>query len=72
MDLAADITAEDVAVFLQEAEENLQALDENIVRLEREKDNPDLLQEIFRIAHTLKGVDGTRNVQTSSLTGNAN
>ena len=46
MDLAADITAEDVEVFLQEAEENLQALDENIVRLEREKDNPDLLQEI--------------------------
>ena len=58
MDLAADITAEDVAVFLQEAEENLQALDDNIVRLEREKDNPDLLQEIFRIAHTLKGSSG--------------
>lgn len=58
MDLAADITAEDIEVFLQEAEENLQALDENIVRLEREKDNPDLLQEIFRIAHTLKGSSG--------------
>jgi two-component system chemotaxis sensor kinase CheA len=55
MELAADITAEDLAVFLQEANEQLQALDEDIVRLEREKENPDLLQEIFRIAHTLKG-----------------
>ena len=55
MELAAHITAEDLAVFLQEASEQIQALDEDIVRLEREKENPDLLQEIFRIAHTLKG-----------------
>ena len=55
MELAAHITAEDLAVFLQEASEQLQALDEDIVRLEREKENPDLIQEIFRIAHTLKG-----------------
>ena len=55
MDLAADITAEDIEVFLQETDEQLQALDEDIVRLEHEKDNPELLQEIFRISHTLKG-----------------
>ena len=55
MELAAHITAEDLAVFLQEASEQLQALDEDIVRLEREKENPDLIQVIFRIAHTLKG-----------------
>ncbi|MFQ6030062.1 MAG: chemotaxis protein CheA, partial [Dehalococcoidia bacterium] len=55
MDLAPDITAEDIEVFLQETDEQLQSLDEDIVRLEQEKDNPDLLQEIFRISHTLKG-----------------
>ncbi len=55
MELAADITAEDLAVFLQEADEQLQSLDENIVRLEREQENEDLLQEIFRVSHTLKG-----------------
>ena len=55
MELASDITLEDLQVFLQEAEEQLQLLDEDIVRLERESENQDLLQEIFRAAHTLKG-----------------
>ena len=55
MELAADITAEDIEVFLQEADENLIALDESIVQLERDQENPQLLQEIFRIAHTFKG-----------------
>ena len=55
MELAPDITAEDLQVFLQEAEEHLQLLDEDIVRLEHEGDNKELLQEIFRAAHTLKG-----------------
>jgi two-component system chemotaxis sensor kinase CheA len=55
MDLSPDITAEDLQAFLQEAGEHLQLLDEDIVRLEREQANPDLVQEIFRAAHTLKG-----------------
>ena len=55
MELASDITAEDLQVFLQEAEEHLQLLDEDFIRLEREQDNEELLQEIFRAAHTLKG-----------------
>ena len=55
MELAADITTEDLEVFLQEADENLVALDESIVQLEKDQDNPQLLQEIFRIAHTFKG-----------------
>ncbi|MCH7799928.1 MAG: chemotaxis protein CheA [Chloroflexi bacterium] len=55
MELASDITSEDIQAFLQEAEEQLQLLDEDIVRLEREQDTPELLQEIFRAAHTLKG-----------------
>ena len=55
MDLAAGITQEDLKLFLQEADEQLQTLDEDIIRLEKESNNPDLMQEIFRAVHTLKG-----------------
>jgi two-component system chemotaxis sensor kinase CheA len=55
MELASGITQEDLKLFLQEADEQIQLLDEDIVRLEKESTNPDLLQEIFRAAHTLKG-----------------
>ena len=58
MELSPDITPEDLKVFLQEAEEQLELLDEEIVRLEREEDTAPLLQEIFRAAHTLKGSAG--------------
>ena len=54
----ADIDIEELNVFLQEAEEQLQLLDEDIIRLEKEAHNADLLQEIFRAAHTLKGSSG--------------
>ena len=53
-----EVTAEDLKVFLQEADEQLQLLDEHIVRLEKEADDAGLLQEIFRAAHTLKGSSG--------------
>ncbi len=52
------IDQEELNVFLQEADEQLQLLDEDIIRLEKEADNVDLLQEIFRAAHTLKGSSG--------------
>jgi two-component system chemotaxis sensor kinase CheA len=55
MELASGITPEDLKLFLQEADEQIQLLDEDIVRLEKEANNPDLMQEIFRAAHTLKG-----------------
>jgi two-component system chemotaxis sensor kinase CheA len=55
MDLANGISQDDLKLFLQEADEQLQLLDEDIVRLEKEAANPDLMQEIFRAAHTLKG-----------------
>ena len=56
--------AEELKVFLQEAEEQIQLLDENIVRLEKEADNTDLLQDIFRAAHTLKGSSGMLGFET--------
>jgi two-component system, chemotaxis family, sensor kinase CheA len=55
MNFAANITKEDIGIFLQEAEEVLQLLDEDIVKLEKEEGNSNLLNEIFRAAHTLKG-----------------
>jgi two-component system chemotaxis sensor kinase CheA len=55
VDLAAGITQDDLNLFFQEADEQLQLLDEDIVRLEKESSNPDLMQEIFRAAHTIKG-----------------
>ncbi len=55
MELADGITQQDITLFLAEADEQLQLLDEDIVRLEREADNDTLLQEIFRASHTIKG-----------------
>jgi two-component system chemotaxis sensor kinase CheA len=55
MELAGGITQDDLKLFLQEADEQIELLDEDIVRLEKEANNPDLMQEIFRAAHTLKG-----------------
>ena len=55
MELADGISPQDIKLFLTEADEQLQLLDEDIVRLERESDNVKLLQEIFRASHTIKG-----------------
>ncbi|MCH7511246.1 MAG: Hpt domain-containing protein, partial [Chloroflexi bacterium] len=55
MEQVLDVSSEELKVFLQEVDEQLQLLDEDIIRLEKEEDNVDLLQEIFRAAHTLKG-----------------
>jgi two-component system chemotaxis sensor kinase CheA len=66
MELANGITQEDLKLFLQEADEQLQLLDEDIIRLEKEAENPDLMQEIFRAAHTLKGSSGVVGNQSLS------
>jgi len=41
-----------------EADEQLQLLDQDIVKLEEGEDDKELLEEIFRAAHTLKGSSG--------------
>jgi len=53
--LAADITPEELQVFLQDTDEQLQLLDEDIIKLESGINNEEILQEIFRAAHTIKG-----------------
>ncbi|GAF26454.1 chemotaxis protein histidine kinase and related kinases [Moorella thermoacetica Y72] len=44
-----------LGIFLDEAEEQLQQLDEAVVQLEQTPDDQELLNTIFRAAHTLKG-----------------
>lgn len=46
---------EDLKLFVVEADEQLQLLDAAIVKMESDGADADLLQEIFRAAHTLKG-----------------
>lgn len=45
--------------FLVIAEEHIQAVEEGLVLLEKEKDNADLINEIFRVVHSLKGDSGS-------------
>lgn len=59
MALEFDASPEDLKVFLDEADEQLQLLEEDIVKLEREGEDEELIQEIFRAAHTLKGSSAT-------------
>lgn len=56
-----DISAEDIRVFLDEAEELLQTMEAGILRLESDAGDPDpeVIQDIFRAAHTLKGSSAT-------------
>ncbi|MFN7709733.1 MAG: chemotaxis protein CheW [Holosporales bacterium] len=44
--------------FLTESSENISALDQDMVTLEQNPDNPDLLGRIFRTMHTIKGTCG--------------
>ncbi|MCR5304391.1 MAG: chemotaxis protein CheA [Lachnospiraceae bacterium] len=46
-------------IFLDETDENLQNLNTQILTLEQEPENGECIQEIFRAAHTLKGMAGT-------------
>ncbi|SFB25320.1 two-component system, chemotaxis family, sensor kinase CheA [Acetitomaculum ruminis DSM 5522] len=46
-------------VFIDETNEHLQNLNEHILVLEKEPENEDTVNEIFRAAHSLKGMAGT-------------
>lgn len=60
MGLNLDASPEELKIFLEEVEEHFQSLEEDLVKLEKEDDfNEDLMQEIFRSSHTLKGSSAT-------------
>lgn len=46
-------------VFIDETKEHLQTLNDQVLILEEEPDNIDTINEIFRAAHSLKGMAGT-------------
>jgi two-component system chemotaxis sensor kinase CheA len=46
-------------IFIEESKEHLQHMNSILLELENSPENFDLLNEIFRIAHTIKGMSGT-------------
>lgn len=46
-------------IFIEESKDNLQSLNEHLLKLEATPDDIQILNEIFRVAHTLKGMSGT-------------
>ena len=52
-------TSQYVDLFIDETKEHLQSLNEHVLVLEKEPENEDTINEIFRAAHTLKGMSGT-------------
>lgn len=46
-------------IFIDETKEHLQSLNEQLLILETEPNNTDTINEIFRAAHSLKGMAGT-------------
>src|SRR5215213_6807273 len=53
-----DIT-EYLPMFLAEGREHLQELNLSVVRIEEHPDDPETVDEIFRIAHSMKGMSAT-------------
>lgn len=49
------VDTEELKVFLDELDENLAFLDDAILNLEENPDDKETLEEIFRVAHTIKG-----------------
>jgi two-component system chemotaxis sensor kinase CheA len=58
MELNFDLADDEFPIFMAETDEQLQVLDDGLIRLEREGEDMELLQALFRAAHTLKGTSG--------------
>ncbi len=52
-------TSQYLEIFIDETKEHLQNLNEQLLVLEKEPENADTINEIFRAAHSLKGMAGT-------------
>jgi two-component system, chemotaxis family, sensor kinase CheA len=56
-------------MFIDESKEHLQAMNDNLLKLENEPNNVAIVNEIFRSAHTLKGMSATMGYEDlASLT----
>ena len=56
-------TSQYLDIFVDETKEHIQVLSDQIMVLEKEPDNSDAIAEIFRSAHSLKGMAGTMGVK---------
>lgn len=52
-------TSQYLDLFIDETKEHLQSLNEHVLELEKDPNDADTINEIFRAAHTLKGMSGT-------------
>jgi len=58
-----------LSMFIDESNDHLQALNDNLMRLESAPDDISIVQDIFRSAHTLKGMSATMGFEDlASLT----
>ena len=46
-------------IFIDESKEHIENLNKSLLQLENTKEDMDLINEIFRAAHTIKGMAGT-------------
>ncbi|KPU44653.1 chemotaxis protein CheA [Oxobacter pfennigii] len=52
-------TSQYLTLFLEESAENIENLNQSMLELEKEPQNIEIVNEIFRYAHTLKGMSAT-------------
>ena len=58
-------------MFIEESRDHLQNLNDNLLKLENDPNDSEIINEIFRSAHTLKGMSGTMGfTNTQKLTHN--
>ncbi|WP_440895327.1 chemotaxis protein CheW [Amphibacillus sp. Q70] len=50
-------------VFIEESKEHIQSLNDHLLELEKNPENIEIVNEIFRSAHTLKGMSATMGYQ---------
>jgi two-component system chemotaxis sensor kinase CheA len=68
------ISEDDMAIlidFVSEAEENLDSIEVNLIDLEQDPSNKDIINEIFRPFHTIKGVSGFLSLTKINLLAHA-
>jgi len=68
-DLDAQLLKQMLQDFLEEANDLLDQLNLHLIQLEGEPENEDLISQIFRIAHTIKGSAGFAGLEEMSLIG---
>ncbi|WP_096186976.1 chemotaxis protein CheA [Evansella halocellulosilytica] len=62
-------TSQYLDMFIEESQEHLQAINEHLLSFEKDHENLTLVDEIFRSAHTLKGMSATMGFEDlASLT----